>query len=131
VLLLIIKIIKKILIFFGVNPTPAMFATFGLISVTEKGKTIVTEQNTKFENRLTQIAYLFQVIFQVCTSIALEITLIIAKLNALVEDEILLEMIYDKPFDPSKVQMEQKIEGFSVNISKLRENIYAKIIKEI
>jgi hypothetical protein len=84
VLLLFIKIIKKLLIFFGVNPTPSMFVTFGLISVTEDGKQKVKEQNTKFEDRLTQIAYLFQVIFQACTSIALEITLIIAKLKILI-----------------------------------------------
>ena len=84
VLLLFVKVVKKLLIFFGVNPTPAFFLQLGIISTVENGKEKLKEVIEKFEDRLSQIAYLFQIIFQVCSSIALEITLIISKLKILI-----------------------------------------------
>jgi hypothetical protein len=84
IVLLLIKIFKKIKKFFNVNPTPAAVVPVGAITTIEDAKELVKETTTKFEDRLSQIAYLFQVIYEVLNTIAVEIELLIAKLRGLI-----------------------------------------------
>jgi hypothetical protein len=107
VALLFIKVVKKILIFFKVNPTPAMFTALGIISTTEDGKQKLKEVSTKFEDRLSQIAYLFQIIFQICTTISLEITSIIAKLRVLLISLQECSNVDDKVVNELREQIEE------------------------
>ena len=84
ILLLFIKIFKKILIFFNINPTPNLYTWLGFVSVVENGKTVVKDGVGKFEDRLTQINYLFGLISNVFSNLIVELELLIVKIKALI-----------------------------------------------
>jgi hypothetical protein len=84
VLLLLIKIFKKIIIFFKINPGPNLYTWLGLTTIISSGERKVEEGTTKFEDRLTQINYLFQTLFSICSNISIEIQEIIGRLRILI-----------------------------------------------
>jgi len=114
VVLLFIKIMKKLLVFFNVNPAPTMFLTLGVVSVSEDGKNKVKETTSKFEDRLSQIAYLLQIMFQICTTIALEISDLIRKLRILLVNIQQCENVEN-----------EVIVALTAEIEKLEENLKA------
>jgi hypothetical protein len=84
VLLLIIKVFKKIIIFFQINPAPNLYTWLGLTTTVSKGERKISDGVGTFEERLEQLNYLFNVLYGVASTLTIEINILIAKVRSLI-----------------------------------------------
>jgi hypothetical protein len=136
VILAFIRAIKILIKFFKLNPIPAATLTLGAISTAEDGKKTFTEIVKNFEKRLSQLAYLFYIIYDVLTAIAIELEVLIGKLRTLIANLETCKRVDPNILADLKDQvtaMESSLDDinrFIKNKSNKTQNSYNRIVGE-